>query len=99
MPKTKKNYKEMADDELSKELDGFVKGLFNLRVRKVTDVVENPSAFRQHRREIARIKTEQRARELKKLAAQPRPAAPKAAAPATKARAPAAPPPGKPAGK
>ncbi len=96
MPKTKKNYKEMADDELAKELDGFVKGLFNLRVRKVTDVVENPSAFRQHRREIARIKTEQRARELKKLAAQPKPA-PKAAAP--KATTPAAPPPGKPAGK
>jgi large subunit ribosomal protein L29 len=68
MAKAKKTYREMPDDELSKELDGLLKGLFNLRVRKVTDVVENPAAFRQHRREIARIKTEMRARQLKKAA-------------------------------
>jgi large subunit ribosomal protein L29 len=60
-----KNYREMPAEELRKELDTLVKGLFNLRFRKVTDVVENPAAFRQHRREIARIKTELRARELK----------------------------------
>ena len=60
-----KNYREMPDDELLKELDDLVKGLFNLRFRKVTDVVENPAAFRQHRREIARIKTLLRERELK----------------------------------
>jgi len=64
MPKGK-NYGEMPDDELRKELDNLVKGLFNLRFRKVTDVVENPAAFKQHRREIARIKTVLRARELK----------------------------------
>lgn len=61
----KKNYKEMPDDELQKELDTLIKGLFNLRFRKVTDVVENPAAFKQHRKEIARIKTEIRTRELK----------------------------------
>lgn len=55
----------MPDEELRKELDTLVKGLFNLRFRKVTDVVENPAAFKQHRREIARIKTLLRARELK----------------------------------
>ncbi len=60
-----KNYHEMPDEELRKELDTLVKGLFNLRFRKVTDVVENPAAFRQHRREIARIKTVLRAREIK----------------------------------
>jgi large subunit ribosomal protein L29 len=60
-----KNYGEMPEDELRKELDGLVKGLFNLRFRKVTDVVENPAEFRKHRREIARIKTVLRARELK----------------------------------
>ena len=60
-----KNYKEMPNDELLKELEDLVKGLFNLRFRKVTDVVENPAAFRQHRREIARIKTVLRERELK----------------------------------
>ena len=64
MPK-KENYKEMADDELKKKLDELVKGLFNLRVRKVTDVVENPAQFKKDRRNIARIKTVLRERELK----------------------------------
>lgn len=61
-----KNYREMTEDELAKELDGITKTLFGLRVRRVTDVVENPAAFRHHRREIARIKTELRSRELKR---------------------------------
>jgi large subunit ribosomal protein L29 len=64
MPK-KENYKEMADDELKKKLDDLVKGLFNLRFRKVTDVVENPAQFKKDRRNIARIKTLLRERELK----------------------------------
>jgi large subunit ribosomal protein L29 len=61
----KENYKEMADDELKKRLDELVKGLFNLRFRKVTDVVENPAQFKKDRRNIARIKTVLRERELK----------------------------------
>ena len=64
MPK-KENFKEMADDELKKKLDELVKGLFNLRFRKVTAVVENPAQFKKDRRNIARIKTVMRARELK----------------------------------
>ena len=65
MAKKKENYKEMADDELKKKLDELVKGLFNLRFRKVTDVVENPAQFKKDRRNIARIKTVLRERELK----------------------------------
>ena len=61
----KENYREMADDELKKKLDDLVKGLFNLRFRKVTDVVENPAQFKKDRRNIARIKTVLRQRELK----------------------------------
>ena len=61
----RKNYAELPDDELHKELDNLVKGLFNLRFRKVTDVVENPAQFKKDRRNIARIKTVLRARELK----------------------------------
>jgi large subunit ribosomal protein L29 len=61
----KENYKEMADDELKKKLDGLVEGLFKLRFRKVTDVVENPAQFKKDRRNIARIKTVLRERELK----------------------------------
>ena len=32
--KKKKAFTEMADDELTKEVDGLTKALFNLRVRK-----------------------------------------------------------------
>jgi large subunit ribosomal protein L29 len=60
-----KKYAEMPDDELKKELENLVKGLFNLRFRKVTDVVENPAQFKKDRRNIARIKTLLRAREIK----------------------------------
>ena len=68
MAKKAKRLEELRgkpDDELRKELDTLIKGLFNLRFRKVTDVVENPAAFRKHRVEIAQIKTILRERELK----------------------------------
>jgi large subunit ribosomal protein L29 len=61
----RENYLELPDDELLKKLDDLVKGLFNLRFRKVTDVVENPAQFKKDRRNIARIKTILRAREIK----------------------------------
>ena len=64
MPK-KENYKDLADDELKKKLNELVEGLFKLRFRKVTDVVENPAQFKKDRRNIARIKTVLRERELK----------------------------------
>ena len=64
MPK-KENYGELTDDDLKKKLDELVEGLFKLRFRKVTDVVENPAQFKKDRRNIARIKTVQRQRELK----------------------------------
>ena len=68
MAKKAKRLEELRgkpDEELHKELDTLIKGLFNLRSRKVTDVVENPAAFRKHRVEIAQIKTILRERELK----------------------------------
>ncbi len=61
----KEKYTDLPTDELKKKLEELVKGLFNLRFRKVTDVVENPAQFRKDRRNIARIKTIMRARELK----------------------------------
>jgi large subunit ribosomal protein L29 len=68
MAKQRKRLEELQgkpDEELKKDLDTLVKGLFNLRFRKVTDVVEDPAAFKKHRREIAQIKTILRERELK----------------------------------
>jgi large subunit ribosomal protein L29 len=61
----KENLTALADDDLRKKLDELVKGLMNLRFRKVTEGVENSSQFRKDRRTIARIKTLLRARELK----------------------------------
>jgi large subunit ribosomal protein L29 len=61
----KENLTVLADDDLRKKLDDLVKGLMNLRFRKVTEGVENSSQFRKDRRMIARIKTLLRARELK----------------------------------
>ena len=64
MPK-KENYQEQTDEDLKKKLNELVEGLFKLRFRKVTDVVENPAQFKKDRRNIARIKTVLRERELK----------------------------------
>jgi len=64
MPK-KENYGELTDEDLKKKLNELVEGLFKLRFRKVTDVVENPAQFKKDRRNIARIKTVLRQRELK----------------------------------
>lgn len=61
----KENFTALADDDLRKKLDELVKGLMNLRFRKVTEGVENSAQFRKDRRSIARIKTLLRARELK----------------------------------
>ena len=64
MPK-KENYAELTEEDLKKRLNELVEGLFKLRFRKVTDVVENPAQFKKDRRNIARIKTVLRQRELK----------------------------------
>ena len=64
MPK-KENFKDLTDEDLKKKLNELVEGLFKLRFRKVTDVVENPAQFKKDRRNIARIKTVLRERELK----------------------------------
>lgn len=59
-----KELREMTEEDLHKEVENLTKGLFNLRFRKVTDVVENPAEFKKHKKEIARIKTILRERGL-----------------------------------
>jgi len=44
-------------DELNTTLEGLKKEQFNLRFQRATQQLENPSRFRQVRRDIARIKT------------------------------------------
>ena len=80
----KKNFPSMADEDLRKELDGLSKTLHGLRTQTVTSTVENKSLFRAHRRDIARILTELRARELKEPVRGPKPGVAVAAPPAEK---------------
>jgi large subunit ribosomal protein L29 len=54
----------MGDEQLALTLRDLEKGLFQLRFQSATDRLETPSELRKTRRDIARVKTEQRRREL-----------------------------------
>ncbi len=60
--------RRLAHQELLREYDDRMKALFNLRYQAGTEQLENPSLIRETRREIARIKTILRERELEKKA-------------------------------
>lgn len=57
-----KQFKEMSDAELSKQIEDFRKERFNLRNQSKTGQLENPARIKQLRRDIARILTEQKLR-------------------------------------
>ena len=54
----------MSDEQLGLTLTDTEKHLFQLRFQSATDRLETPSEIRKARREIARIKTLQRQRQL-----------------------------------
>ena len=56
---------EMTDTELGAELKKKKTELFNLRFQHVTGQLDNPIKLRDVKKEIARVKTIMRARELK----------------------------------
>ena len=58
--------REMSELELNAELLKMKKDLFNLRFQHVTGQLENPVKLRETKRDIARIKTILRQRELNK---------------------------------
>ncbi|MBM4037452.1 MAG: 50S ribosomal protein L29 [Planctomycetes bacterium] len=60
--------RRLTDQELLREADDRMKELFNLRYQSGTEQLENPSRIRHARREVARIKTLLRERELEKKA-------------------------------
>ena len=62
--KTKEQYKDKADDALEHDLAEKQKHLFELRSQAVTEKLEDPSQLGKARREIARIKTIIRRREI-----------------------------------
>ena len=61
--------REMTDVELNAELDKMKQELFNLRFQHVTGQLENPAKMREVKRDIARVKTIIREKELEKLKA------------------------------
>ena len=62
-------YHGMSDQDLGAALRDQQKTLFDLRFQSATDRLETPSMMKKARREIARIKTIQRQRELNKAPA------------------------------
>ncbi len=58
--------REMTDVELAHELDQKKQELFNLRFQHVTGQLENPVKMREVRRDIARVKTIIREKEMAK---------------------------------
>jgi len=58
------NIRKMTDQERAAELDRMKQELFNLRFQHVTGQLENPVKMREVRRDIARVKTIIREKEL-----------------------------------
>ena len=61
--------REMTEVELNTELGKMKKELFNLRFQHVTGQLENPVQMRELKRDIARVKTIIREKELAKVQA------------------------------
>jgi len=64
-----KEFRGMSDEQLTVTLKDIEKHLFQLRFQSATDRLETPSEIRKAKRDIARIKTIQREKELGELEA------------------------------
>lgn len=60
-----KEFKQMTNDELVKKLESLKEELFNLRFRHATGQLENPNVLSTVKKDIARVKTIIREREIK----------------------------------
>jgi len=59
--------RQLSDDELAAKLKELKEELFNLRFQMATGQLDNPMRLRAVRKDIARVKTIQRERELAAL--------------------------------
>src|SRR5205809_4097933 len=64
MPTKMKDYQGMSDEQLALTLKDTEKHLFQLRFQSATDRLETPSEIKKAKKDIARIKTIQRERQL-----------------------------------
>ncbi len=60
-----KKIEEMTDEEIASEIKLQAEALFRFRFQLATGQLENPSKIKVARRFVTRLKTAQRARELK----------------------------------
>ena len=58
------DYRGMSDEQLDLSRKDLMKNLFHLRFQSATDRLETPSEIRKSKREIARILTIQRERQI-----------------------------------
>jgi large subunit ribosomal protein L29 len=56
---------EMTDEELVRRLGETKQELFNLRFQHVTGTLDNPNRLAEARKDVARVLTELRAREIR----------------------------------
>lgn len=56
----------LKDEEISVELDRLRGSLLSLRSKSVTEKIEDSSSFGKIRKDIARLQTERRARQMSK---------------------------------
>ncbi|HHV85520.1 MAG TPA: 50S ribosomal protein L29 [Petrimonas sp.] len=66
MKSKKQEYKELTDKDLRERLDAEQTELIRTKIYHTTTPLDNSGSIREKRRNIARIQTELRARELKK---------------------------------
>ncbi len=64
MPSKAAEFRTLPDDELVTRMDGAKEELFNLRFQLATGQLDNPAQMKQLRREVARIATVLREREI-----------------------------------
>jgi large subunit ribosomal protein L29 len=62
--KKHEDYRQMSDEQLGLSLHETVKNLFHLRFQSATDRLETPSEMTRAKREVARLKTIMRERQL-----------------------------------
>ena len=62
-----KDIRELSDEELAQKLEDGRAELFNLRFQMATSQLDNTARVSVVKRDIARIQTEMRARELRAL--------------------------------
>ena len=62
---TNKEIRDLTSEELLKKIEESKEELFNLRFNQATGSLEKPSRLRELRKQVARMKTVLRERELK----------------------------------